>query len=447
MEPLLVGLVALGVTLFLLVIRIPIAAALGISASIGIFVIFSWRPGTEFMPQFAWRPTLSLIANGPYDFIKSYSLATVPLFVLMGHLSYEAGFTTDIYRAARLWLARLPGGVAMASVVGCGGFSAITGSSVACAAAMGRIAIPEMLRFGYSKSLASGSVAIGGTLGSLIPPSILFILYGVFAEQSIARLFMAAIIPGLLSLFAYLVVIYLWARMRPGDAPTPGEVISSRDRWNSLGQCWSIILLFGVVIGGIYAGFFTPSEAAGVGAIAALVLGLVLRRLTFARILAALRESVFQSSMIFAIAMAGKIYVSFISLTGLSGAIGDWIATANLSMFVVLSLIVLLYLILGMFLDPIGIILLTLPLTIPIVDGYGLSLIWFGVVVIKLLEIGLVTPPIGLNVFVIKSILGDRVRLETIFVGISVFLIAEVVVLGLILGIPGLSLWLPGALM
>ena len=447
MDPLLVGLIALGVTLFLLAVRVPIAAALGISASIGIFIIFSWRPGAEFLPQFAWRPTLSLIANGPYDFLKSYSLATVPLFVLMGHLSYEAGFTTDIYRAARLWLAKLPGGVAMASIVGCGGFSAITGSSVACAAAMGRIAIPEMLKFGYSKSLATGSVAIGGTLGSLIPPSILFILYGVFAEQSIARLFMAAIIPGLMSLFAYLVVIYVWARMRPADAPRPSEDISARDRWQSLGQCWSIIVLFAVVIGGIYAGFFTPSEAAGVGAIAALVLGLALRRLTFARIGAALRESVYQSSMIFAIAMAGKIYVSFISLTGLSGAIGDWIATADVSMFVVLSLIVLLYIVLGMFLDPIGIILLTLPLTIPIVDGYGLSLIWFGVVVIKLLEIGLVTPPIGLNVFVIKSILADKVRLETIFVGISVFLIAEVVVLGLILGLPSLSLWLPSTLM
>lgn len=447
MDPLVVGLVTLIITLVLLAIRVPIAAALGISASVGVFIIFAWRPGADFMPQFAWRPTLSLIANGPYDFLKSYSLATVPLFVLMGHLAYEAGFTTDIYRAARLWLARLPGGVAMASVVGCGGFSAITGSSVACAAAMGRIAIPEMLKFGYSKSLATGSVAIGGTLGSLIPPSILFILYGVFAEQSIARLFMAAIIPGLLSLFAYLVVIYIWARLRPEAAPRPQETVSAVERWQSLGRCWSIIVLFVIVIGGIYAGFFTPSEAAGVGAIAALVLGLVLRRLTLAKIISALRESVFQSSMIFAIALAGKIYVSFIALTGLSNAIGDWISVSQLSMVMVLTLIVLFYLVLGMFLDPIGIILLTLPLTIPIVDSYGLSLIWFGVLVIKLLEIGLVTPPIGLNVFVIKSIVGDAVRLETIFKGIGLFLLAEIVVLGLIAGFPIISLWLPGLLM
>lgn len=447
MDPLVVGLVTLIATLVLLALRVPIAAALGISASVGVFIIFAWRPGAAFMPQFAWRPTLSLIANGPYDFLKSYSLATVPLFVLMGHLAYEAGFTTDIYRAARLWLARLPGGVAMASVVGCGGFSAITGSSVACAAAMGRIAIPEMLKFGYSKSLATGSVAIGGTLGSLIPPSILFILYGVFAEQSIARLFMAAIVPGLLSLTAYLVVIYAWASLKPGAAPRPQETITAAQRWQSLGRCWSIIALFVVVIGGIYAGFFTPSEAAGVGAIAALALGLTLRRLTWAGIVAALRESVFQSSMIFAIALAGKIYVSFIALTGLSNAIGDWIMTAQLSMVAVLTLIVLFYLLLGMFLDPIGIILLTLPLTIPIVAGYDLSLIWFGVLVIKLLEVGLVTPPIGLNVFVIKSIVGDVVRLETIFLGVGLFLLAEIVVLGLIAGFPILSLWLPGVLM
>ncbi|MEQ8896215.1 MAG: TRAP transporter large permease [Roseovarius sp.] len=447
MDPLMVGLVALGITILLLAIRVPIAAALGISASVGVFIIFSWRPGAEFMPEYAWRPTLSLIANGPYDFLKSYSLATVPLFVLMGHLAYEAGFTTDVYRAARLWLAKLPGGVAMASVVGCGGFSAITGSSVACAAAMGRIAIPEMLKFGYSKPLATGSVAIGGTLGSLIPPSILFILYGVFAEQSIARLFMAAIVPGLLSLLAYLLVIFLWAKLKPSAAPRPEETITARDRWQSLGNCWSIVMLFVVVIGGIYAGFFTPSEAAGVGAISALVLGLVLGRLNFKRIVSALRESVFQSSMIFAIAVAGKIYVSFIALTGLSAAIGDLIAASEVSMVAVLLLIVLYYLVLGMFLDTIGIILLTLPLTIPIVSGYDLSLIWFGVLVIKLLEIGLVTPPIGLNVFVIKSILGDKVRLESIFAGISLFLIAEVVVLAMIAGIPAISLWLPGILM
>ena len=442
MEPLTLGLIAVPCTLVLLILRVPIAAALGCVASVGIFFIFAWRPGQSFNAEWAWQPTFSLLANSPYAFITSYTLSTVPLFILMGHMAFEAGFTTDIYRAARLWLSRLPGGVAMASVVGCGGFSAITGSSVACAAAMGRIAIPEMLKFGYARSLAAGSVAIGGTLGSLIPPSILFIIYGIFAEQSIAKLFIAAVIPGLVSLVAYLAVIYVWVRIKPDAAPIPPEIVTREQRLAALGRCWTIITLFAVVIGGIYAGIFTPTEAAGMGAVATLVLGFVLRRLTISKLLAALRESVFQTAMVFAIAIGGKLFVNFIALTGMAAAITGWIEATDASMFVVLGLIVVMYIFLGMFLDPIGIILLTLPLTIPIVEAYGLSLIWFGVVVVKLLEIGLVTPPIGLNVFVIKSILGDKVRLETIFGGVAWFLSAEVIVLGLILFVPAMSLWL-----
>ncbi len=442
MDPLSVGLIGLIATLVLLAMRVPIAAALGVVASVGIFIIFAWRPGAEFTPQWAWQPTFSLMANNPYAFITSSTLSTIPLFIFMGHLAYEAGFTTDIYRAARLWLAKLPGGVAMASVMGCGGFAAITGSSVACAAAMGRIAIPEMLRFGYSKSLASGSVAIGGTLGSLIPPSVLFILYGIFAEQSIAKLFIAAIIPGLLSLVAYLLVIYIWVRMRPDDAPVPDEVITRAARMKALRDCWAIIVLFVVVVGGIYVGLFTPTEAAGIGAAATLILGVVLGRLNLGGIFAALKESVYQSSMIFVIAIGGKLFVNFIALTGMAGDITTWIETSGVSVVAVMALIVLLYIFLGMFLDPIGIILLTLPLTIPIVETFGFSLIWFGVVVIKLLEIGLVTPPIGLNVFVIKSIVKDKISLESIFAGVGFFLLAEIFVLAAILFIPALSLFL-----
>ncbi|MGB5215719.1 MAG: TRAP transporter large permease [Anderseniella sp.] len=442
MEPLTVGFIALPVALALLAMRVPIAAALGVVASVGIFVIFAWRPGADFQPEYAWQPTFSLLINSPFAFITSYTLSTVPLFIFMGHISYEAGFTTDIYRAARLWLSKLKGGVAMASIVGCGGFSAITGSSVACAAAMGRIAIPEMLKFGYSKPLATGSVAIGGTLGSLIPPSVLFILYGIFAEQSIAKLFIAAIIPGLLSLFAYLVVIYIWVSLKPDAAPVPEETVTRSDRMSALGRCWAIVLLFVVVIGGIYAGFFTPTEAAGIGAAASLLLGLVLGRLKTSNIASALRETVYQSSMIFAIAIGGKLFVNFIALTGMAASITALIDGSGASVVVVMGLMVVMYIFLGMFLDPIGIILLTLPLTIPIVESFGFSLIWFGVVVIKLLEIGLVTPPIGLNVFVIKSIVGDRIKLESIFTGVAWFLSAEVFVLGLILTVPALSLWL-----
>jgi len=237
-------------------------------------------------------------------------------------------------------------------------------------------------------------------------------------------------------------VIYIWVSLKPDAAPVPQETVTRSDRMSALGRCWAIVLLFVVVIGGIYAGFFTPTEAAGIGAAASLVLGLVLGRLKTSNIASALKETVYQSSMIFAIAIGGKLFVNFIALTGMAGSITALIDGSGASVVVVIGLMVVMYIFLGMFLDPIGIILLTLPLTIPIVESFGFSLIWFGVVVIKLLEIGLVTPPIGLNVFVIKSIVGDKIKLESIFTGVAWFLCAEVFVLGLILTVPALSLWL-----
>lgn len=441
MDPVTLGIVVIIATLVLLLLRVPIAFALGIGSTLGIFAYF--LIAREMSPGDASTATFALVGTTPYDFINSYTLATIPLFVFMGHLAFEAGFTGDIYRAARLWLARVPGGLSMASVVGCGGFSAITGSSVACAAAMGRIAIPEMRRYDYSKALAAGSVAAGGTLGSLIPPSILFILYGIFTEQSIEKLFIAGIVPGLLSLIGYLMVIFIWARLRPEAAPSLKERIPSREKLLALLNCWAILVIFVIVIGGIYAGVFTPSESAGVGAFATLILGFALRRLTWKATFAALKESTFQTSMIFAIAIGGKIFTSFIALTEIPGEFSEFITQSGLSLWVILLAIVVLYLLLGMFLDPIGILILTLPVTVPIIESYGLSLIWYGVVVIKMLEVGLITPPIGLNVFVIKSVAGDDVRLETIFKGIIAFLLSDAVVVFLLVAFPVLSVFLP----
>lgn len=443
MDPITLGIIAICVAFGLLLLRVPIAVALGVTATIGAFVYFYIQIGDA---SEALRPAFSLVGNAPYSFINSYTLATIPLFVFMGHLAFEAGFTTDIYRAARLFLARVPGGLAMASVVGCGGFSAITGSSVACAAAMGRIAIPEMRKAGYSPALASGSVASGGTLGSLIPPSILFILYGVFTEQSIEQLFFAGIVPGLLSLLGYMTVIAIWSLRWPGAAPSPSHKILWEEKLRALMQCWAIVLIFLLVIGGIYLGWFSPTESAAVGAFATMVLGLVLGRLNRRNIFAALKECTFQTSMIFTIAIGGKIFTSFISLTTIPEAVTTFITANDLSLPMVLALIVLLYLVLGMFLDPIGIILLTLPVTVPIIENYNLSLIWFGVIVVKMLEIGLITPPIGLNVFVIKSVAGKSIPLELIFKGIIAFLIADIIVVVLLLAFPDLSLFMPGLL-
>lgn len=446
MEPQLIGYIGFAAVLMLLALRIPIAISLGGVATAGMVLVYAWQPWMPFSLQAAWAPVASLLGSTPIGFINSYALSTVPLFIFVGHLAFQAGFTSDIYSAARVWLARIPGGLAIASIVGCGGFSAISGSSVACAAAMGRVAVPEMLESRYSKSLASGSVAIGGTLGSLIPPSILFIIFGVFAEQSITKLFLAAMVPGLLSLLGYVLVVIVWVRVRPQDAPQPDIEVARAQRAGTLARCWPIVTLFVVIIGGIYVGAFTPTEAAGVGAVATLALGVLLRRLSLSKIAEALREAVTQSAQLFAIAIAGKLFVNFIALTNVSSDLTEWLGSAGLSVVLVMALITLLYVVLGMMLDPLGIILLTLPLTLPVVESYGLDLIWFGVIVVKLLEIGLVTPPIGLNVFVIKSIVGEKIPLEKIFFGVGMFLISDVVVMLLLLSFPVLSLYLPSLL-
>ncbi|GAA4219536.1 tripartite ATP-independent transporter DctM subunit [Sagittula marina] len=445
MDGTLVGLVAFASLLLLLGLRVPIAFALAAVATIGTFVMFAFRTGA-FTPDRAIRPTSSLVFSNSFDLIHSYDLSMIPLFVALGHIAYKADITTKIYHAARVWLASIPGGVAMASVVGCGGFSAITGSSIACASTMGRICAPEMLRMGYDKRLATASVAAGGTLGSLIPPSVLFIIYGIFTETSISSLFLAGILPGLISLAGFLLVIWLWVRRDPAAAPAFDGQITGRERMQAALDAWPAVLLFVIIVGGIYGGVFTATEAAAVCVSAALLIGFAQRKLTIRAVIDALRETVIQTTSIFVIAAGAKIFVAFIALTGVAGDIVGAVQDANLNVVVLMLAIALIYLALGMFLDPIGIMVLTLPLLVPLVEGYGLDLIWFGVVVIKLLEIGLITPPVGLNVFVIASVVGKEVPIDRIFSGIGRFLSVDVIVLALIMAFPVLSLLIPNSM-
>jgi tripartite ATP-independent transporter DctM subunit len=443
MDPVAISLTCLALVLVLLALRVPIAFALGTAAVVGFLLFFGWRPGSEPHLGRALRPALSLLASAPFEFIHRYEMSMIPLFIALGHIAYQADITRHIYDAIRVWLARLPGGLAMASVVGCGGFSAITGSSVACASAMGRIAVPEMLRHGYAPALATGSVAAGGTLGSLIPPSLLFVLYGVFTEESVSKLFLAGIVPGVLSLLGFLLSIAWWVGRHPHVAPAATEHWSRAERWRALLQAWPAVLLFVLVVGGIYLGVFTPTEAAAVSVCLALLIGWATRKLTWAGLGEALRDTAVQTATIFAIAIGAKLLVSLLSLTGLAPALLHMIEAVAVSDALVLAALVVLYLVLGMFLDSIGILLLTLPLTVPLVDGMGMDLIWFGVIVVKLLEIGLITPPIGLNVFVIHGVLDGRVRLEDIFRGVSRFLVVDLLVLLLLLLFPVLSLFIP----
>lgn len=443
MDPFLLGSIGIGLVLLFLALRVPIAFALGSVAAGCTFIFYAWPPGGRFDAAFGLRAIVPLLTANSFDFVHSFAMSMVPLFIALSHIAYHSGITTNIYNAARVWLSRVPGGLAIASILGCGGFSALTGSSVACAAAMGRICSPEMLRHGYGQRLSTASVAVGGTLGSLIPPSVPFILYGIFTEQSIARLFLAGILPGLISLFAFVLVVLIWVRFEPSEAPAYEEELTFADRINGLLGAWPAVLLFGIIIGGLYGGIFTTTEAAAVSAVVAFVIGVGLRRLTWAAFVELIRQTAYQTAMIFLIAFGAKMFVSFVALTGVVpwflGVVQGW----ELPQWQLLFMICLLYLLLGMFLDPVGILLLTLPFTVPLADFMGWNLIWFGVVVIKLIEIGLITPPVGLNAFVIKSVLGKEVEVHTIFAGIMRFLAADLVVLALIVAFPVLSLIIP----
>ncbi|MEO7941567.1 MAG: TRAP transporter large permease [Burkholderiaceae bacterium] len=443
MDPLLLGSLAFAIAMGLIAMRLPIGYALGGVSVVATFFMYSSPPTGGFDMARAIRPTLSLIANNSFSFIHSYELSLVPLYILLGALAYRTRITTDIYQAMRVWLAKAPGGLAMASILGCGGFSAITGSSVACAATMGRIAVPEMLKYGYSGRLSTASVAAGGTLGSLIPPSVPFAIYGIFTEQSISKLFLAGVGPGILSMVGYLLVIWLWVRQRPQDAPSPGLHFVRRDYLLAMVRAWPAVLLFLIIVVGIYGGIFTATEAAAVSVVVVLLLGVLGRRLTWRAFFESLTEATIQTAAIFFVAVGAKTFATFIALTGVANEVVLWIGSQGMAEWTVLLAIVGLYLVLGMFLDSLGILLLTLPVMVPLVEGMGINLIWFGVIVIKMLEIGLITPPVGFNCFVIHSVVAGKVDLQDIFIGIWRFLLMDFVVVGLILAFPLISLWLP----
>lgn len=442
MDPVTVGIIGFACILLLLAVRVPIAFAMAGISVICTFFFYAMRTGT-FMPERAIRPTVSLIHGNTFDLIHSYELSMIPLFVFLGHIAFRTGMTSDIYAAARLWLARIPGGVAMASVIGCGGFSAITGSSIACASAMGRICAPEMLRIGYDPRLATSSVAVGGTLGSLIPPSVLFIIYGIFTETSINQLFLAGVLPGLLTLFGFLLVIFVWVYRDPAAGPAPKDEVKAEERKKALLHTWPALLLFVIIIGGIYGGLFTATEAAAISVAVTLLISLFRKAISMRDFLESIKETCIQTSQIFFIAAGAKMFVGFIALTGMSGDLVSLIDPQTTPVWVFLLALVAIYIALGMFLDPLGIMVLTLPFMVPMVELYGLDLIWFGVVVIKLLEIGLITPPVGLNVFVIGNVIDHKVPVSKIFSGVTKFLIMDIIVLALIVIFPIISLLMP----
>lgn len=417
--------------LFLLLARVPVAVVLGTVALGGIYSFIGWN-GTE-----------SILKSIPYNFIAHWTLSAIPMFIFMGNVAAKAGLTRDLFSAARAWLSGLPGGLAVASVAGAAGFSTITGSSIACSAAMGRIAIPEMLERRYDPALATGTLAAAGLLGSLIPPSVILLLFGLFAEVSVAQLFVAAIIPGIMTAVLYGLLIILRVKFNPALAPREDTVFTWADRFRMLLSLGPVLLVVIGVVGGLILGVFSPTEAGAIGAFLTVAVVLAQRRITWAQIAEAARECLHICAAIFIIAICAALLQRLMALSGVSDMLGAAIADFGLGPVGVIIVSAVVYLVLGMFLDSIGIMLLTLPVLIPVFEATGVNLFWAGILIAKFLEIGLITPPLGLNVFVINSVVGDRIPLTTIFRGVSWFIALEIAILVVLIAFPGISTWLP----
>jgi len=442
MEPTTLGAWGLFIMLALIAIRVPIAFCMAFIGFFGIILAVGWPAGGEFDFQRGFDAAWAYIAFEPFSFIANFPIIAVPLFLMMGYVAFHAGFTKDIYYTARVWLSQLNGGLAMASVAGCAMFAAVSGSSLATAAAMGKLAVPEMLRYKYHPGIATGVVAASGTLGSLIPPSILMVLYGIFTEESIGQLLMAGLIPGIMSAGIYMGMVWIRATINPELAPK-AEMVSWADRFIALKGVWSILVLFLIVMGGIYSGIVTPTEAAAAGCAGAWILGFITRRLTKEASKDAALETAKQVANVFALVLGAKIFVGFVALTGVAGHLTGWATNLDVEPIWILLSLSLVFVVLGTFMDPLGMMLLTLPVVTPVIQDLGYDLVWFGVIMVKFLEIGLITPPVGLNVYVLKGVVGDAVPLETIFKGILWFLAMDILTLVVLILYPEISLWLP----
>lgn len=384
---------------------------------------------------------LGLISLVPYSAGSSYTLSVIPLFVLMGQFAYFSGISGDIYKTVYSWLGSLRGGLSMATIMGCAGFAAVSGSSLATAATMGTVAIPEMEKYGYDPKLATGCVAAGGTLGILIPPSLGFIIYGILTEQSIGKLFMAGILPGIMLAALFILTIFLQCKIKPSMGPR-GERVSLRDRILSLGGIWGMLVLFVLVIGGIYMGVFTPTEAAGIGAFGAFLIALLKRKLSYKNIMQSLLETGKTTAMLFLIIIGADLLSKFLGATMLPMMLADYVAGLPFNEYVILAMILFVYVMLGCVMDCVAIMILTIPIIFPAISALGFDPIWYGVIMVVVLEVGLITPPVGLNVFVIKGV-SREVEISAIFMGILPFLGSCLVAVILLVLFPKIALFIP----
>ncbi|KJY82783.1 C4-dicarboxylate ABC transporter permease [Vibrio galatheae] len=429
-----VALIGFAVLMILILLRMPIAFAMGAVGFFGYAALGDWN----------FNGALTVSAKRLIDTAQDYGLSVIPMFILMGNLITRAGMSQELYRACYAFLGHYRGGLAMATVAACGGFSAISGSSLATSATMAKVAMPSMRKYGYSDGLAAASIAAGGTLGILIPPSVILIIYGVLTEQSIRDLFAAGFIPGLLGIGMYLLATRYVVWRNPNAGPK-GEKMSKEDKRSALKSVSGILGLFALVMGGIYLGVFTPTEAAGIGAGGAFAIALFRRTLTLEILKEILVDTARTSTMLFGVIIGALIYSNFVNRTGLPNELVEWMSTFGAEPIYVILAIMGIYILLGTVFESLSMLLLTVPVFYPLVASLGFDLVWFGIVVVVVTEISLITPPVGLNIFVLSSVVKD-IKTSTIFKGVTPFWCADIVRLLLLLLIPSLSLWLPSVI-
>ncbi|HOW57441.1 MAG TPA: TRAP transporter large permease [Smithellaceae bacterium] len=432
MDSIIIGIGGILLMFFLLLLRMHIGFAMALTGFLGFAALTSFSAG------------FSMIGMVTFKTGASYALTVIPLFILMGQLVNTSRMGFELYQACYRFIGFLPGGLAMATIAACACFAAISGSSLATAAVMGMVALPEMKRFNYQDSLATGAVAAGGTLGILIPPSTIMVIYGILTEQPIGALFIAGILPGIMLTAMFLMTIMLLVKFNPALAPAaPGFLW--RERMMALKNIWGVLCLFLLVIGGLYAGWFSPTEAAGVGAFGALIITAIKKRLTGKSLYSALNETVLTTAMVFVILIGANIFGYFMTISQIPDALSGWIAGLAVNKYAVMSFICLVYIVLGCVMEGMAIMVLTLPVIFPVVMQLGFDPVWFGVIITLFIEMGLITPPVGVNVFVVSGIAKD-VPTYTIFRGIAPFFLAMALCLVILVFFPQIILFLPGTM-
>jgi tripartite ATP-independent transporter DctM subunit len=413
----------------LMLLRVPVGMAMGLIGVGG----FAYLSGSG--------PALKIVGHTSMRTVTDWNFAVVPLFLLMGSFATTSGMSRELFRAANAFLGHLRGGLGIATIAACGGFAAICGSSVATAATFSRVAYPEMRRYGYPQSFSTGVIAAGGTLGIMIPPSTVLAVYGLITQQDIGRLFIAGVVPGIVAVLMYMLTITIMGYVRPGYLPA-GPRSSWRERLAGLRDVWATLLLFAFVIGGIYGGLFTATEAAGMGAAGAFILGVLRGRLSGPDILRSLLEATRTTAAVFTVLIGAILFGYFLTITQTPQKVTEFLTGLGLGRYGVLALIMIMYLVLGCLMDALAMIILTVPIIFPVIQHLGFDPVWFGVIIVMTVELGLIHPPVGMNIFVIKSVVEDA-KISTIFYGVLPFIITDILRLILLIAFPILALWLP----